>query len=46
MIDYEPLSSEKGINEQLLTKIHSVRMKRQQRKLTDNRLKEKKKGDS
>lgn len=43
MIDYEPLSSEKGINEQLLTMFHSIRMKRQQRKLRDNRLKAKKK---
>lgn len=43
MIDYEALSSEKGINEQLLAMFHSIRMKRQQRKLRDNRLKEKKK---
>lgn len=43
MIDYEPLSSEKGINEQLLTMFHSIRMKRQQRILRDNRLKAKKK---
>lgn len=43
MIDHEPFSSEKGINEQVLTTFHSIRIKRQQRKLRDNRLKAKKK---
>lgn len=47
MIDHEPFSSEKGINEQVLTTFHSIRIKRQQRKLRDNMLKaKKKKGDS